>query len=53
MSEPDEKERAELWEERKRCSDCNGFSRWNKSLGAWEPCECRLDDEEEGEDDDD
>lgn len=48
MSEPDEKEPAELW--RGRCSGCTGYARWNGVLGLWEPCECRDDgDEDESE----
>jgi hypothetical protein len=50
MTEPDEK--AELWGACRRCSGCNGYARWNKALGAWEPCECR-DEDEDGEEDSD
>jgi hypothetical protein len=54
MSEPDEKEHADLWLGRGRCAGCNGYAVWNKSAGLWEPCECREDgDEEEGDGGDD
>jgi hypothetical protein len=54
MSEPDEKEHAELWLGRGWCAGCNGYAMWNQSRGIWEPCECREDgDEEEGDDGDD